>query len=292
VPIPQTKAEGVVTFRNLTEEEVTIPVGTVLTSTGLPGVRFVTVEHGKLEGGLKATVDIPVEAESAGATGNVEAETILAIEGDLGLLVTASNAEPATGGSNRLENAATETDLAYLREDLMEELEEQALEEMEAMLGSGDQIFADTLKVEQVLEEDYAPPLGQPSRKVTLTMQVEFVASYSSSDDLTELASTVLNASQPEGYAARDEPLSFETVSAHRTDNEGVTRWVVRVSRKLEKQVETGKIVPLVQGRDIAVAINRLENNLDISYAPKIQLTPEWWPWMPLIPFNISVETR
>ncbi len=40
VPVPQSKSEGMVTFRNLTEQEVTIPVGTILTSTGLPGVRF------------------------------------------------------------------------------------------------------------------------------------------------------------------------------------------------------------------------------------------------------------
>jgi hypothetical protein len=44
VPLPQNKAEGVVTFRNLTGEPVSIPAGTVLTSTGLPGVRFVTTE--------------------------------------------------------------------------------------------------------------------------------------------------------------------------------------------------------------------------------------------------------
>ena len=69
MPIPQTKAKGVVTFRNLTEEVVSIPVGTVLTSTGLPGVRFLTLEPGELTGGLKSTVDVPIEAENAGASG-------------------------------------------------------------------------------------------------------------------------------------------------------------------------------------------------------------------------------
>ncbi len=95
------------------------------------------MEHAELEGGLKATVDVPVEAEAAGAAGNVEAKTILAIEGDLGLLVTVTNAEPTTGGRDRLREAATERDLARLRKDLLEELEKQALEEMETMLGPG-----------------------------------------------------------------------------------------------------------------------------------------------------------
>ena len=292
VPVPQTKSGGVVTFRNLTENEVTIPMGTVLTSTGLPGVRFLTVEHGELEGGLKATVDVPVEAENAGEAGNVESETILAIEGDLGLLVTVTNAEPTTGGRDRKADAATERDLARLRKDLIDELEKQALEEMETILGSGDQIFVDTLEFEQILVEDFEPPLGQPGRKVTLTMRIEFTASYAAGEDLNELANTVLNASQPEGYVDTGQPISFETTDSHQTDNKGITRWTMRVSRKLEKQVDTWKIVSLIQGRNMAFAMSQLENNLDLPSAPEIQLTPDWWPWLPLIPFNIKVEMQ
>jgi hypothetical protein len=292
MPVPQTKAKGVVTFRNLTEKAVSIPAGTVLTSTGLPGVRFRTVEAGEVEGGLKSTVDVPVEAERAGASGNVEADTILAIEGDLGLLVTVTNAEPATGGSDRLTDAATEVDWARLHEDLLAQLEAQASKEMEATLATNDQLFSDTLKMEQILEENYDPPLGQPGKQVTLSMQVEFTASYASGEDLTELASTVLNASLPEGFVAMGAPLEFEALTPHLTDNDGITRWSVRASRQLERQVDTGKIIPLVQGRNPALATTNLKENLDVANAPEIRLSPEWWPWLPLIPFNITVESQ
>jgi hypothetical protein len=292
VPVPQTKAEGVVTFRNLTENEVNIPLGTVLTSTGLPGVRFLTTEQGDLSEGLNATIEVPVQAESAGAAGNVEAETILAIEGNLGLLVAVTNEEATSGGRDRIEKAATEKDLAQLREDLLDDLEQQARQDMEDMLKAGDQIFPDTLAVEQILSETYDPPLGQPSRKVRLDISVEFTVSYASGDDLTELASTVLNASQPDGYVSRNTPLTFDALNAAQTNSEGITRWAVRVSRPLEKKVDTGKIIPLVQGRSMAIAKMHLEDNLDLSTPPEIQLTPDWWPWLPLIPFNITVETQ
>jgi hypothetical protein len=292
IPVPRTKAKGVVTFRNLTERAVSIPAGTVLTSTGLPGVRFQTVEAGELEGGLKSTVDVPVEAESAGASGNVEAETILAIEGDLGLQVTVTNAEPATGGSDRMTEAATEADRAHLRDELLSQLETRALKEMEATLATNDQLFADTLKTEQILEEKYDPPLGQPGKQVTLSMQIEYTASYASGEDLTELASTVLNASLPEGFVATQTPLEFEPLTPRLTNNDGVTHWSVRVSRQLEKQVDAGKIIPLVQGRSPALATTNLKDNLDLADVPEIQLSPDWWPWLPLIPLNISVETR
>ena len=292
VPVPLVKARGVVTFRNLTEDEVSIPVGTVLTSTGLPGVRFLTMKSGNLEGGLKATADVPVEAESAGATGNVEAETILAIEGNLGLLVTVTNAESTKGGIDRLTDAATEKDLAHLREDLLGELRDQALGEMEATLATGDQLFPDTLKVDKVLEENYDPPLGKPGSAVNLSMRVEYTASYASGEDLAKLASTVLNASLPEGFVAAQAPLEFKPLSPRLTDESGVTRWSVQVSRPLEKLVDAGKIIPLVQGHRASVAVAQLENGLGLPSTPEIKLTPDWWPWLPLIPFNIAVETQ
>ena len=141
-------------------------------------------------------------------------------------------------------------------------------------------------------EEDYEPPLGQPGHKVTLSMRAEFAASYAAGENLNELADTILNASKPVEFVDTGKPLSFETINSHRTDNEGVTRWTMRVSRQLEKHLDTGKIIPLVQGREIAIATEKLEDNLDLPYTPKIRLTPNWWPWLPLIPFNITVETQ
>jgi hypothetical protein len=292
ISIPLIKAEGVVTFRNLTEQPLSIPAGTVLTSTGLPGVRFQTTEPGELEAGLEATVDVPVQAEEAGVAGNVDAETILAIEGNLGLQATVTNAEPTHGGRDRLTDAATEKDQANLRENLLAELETQAQQEMEGMLESNDQIFPDTLKAAQILEETYDPPLGQPGSSLKLSMRVEYTASYASGKDLTELASTVLNASQPGGFVDMGKPLKFDVVDPYQTNSQGVTRWTVRVSRQLEKQVNPGQIIPLVQGRSMAVAAGQLETKFKLSNAPEIRLTPRWWPWLPLIPFNITVDTR
>jgi len=292
VPVPVSRAEGLVTFRNLTEEPVTIPAGTVLTSTGLPGVRFVTVGTGELDAGLEATLNLPVEAESPGADGNVDAGAIQAIEGNLGLLVTVTNEEPTRGGRNRLAKAPTERDHTRLREDLLTDLEAQALSDLEALLAQDDQLFSDTLYLEDILEETYDPPLRRPGSNVKLSMRVTFTAWYASGDDLTELASTVLNASKPEGYVAANEPLSFEALNEQRTDSQGVTHWVMRVSRELIRQVDKGQIAPLVQGRSMAVAQAQLNEALDTPTPPEIRLSPEWWPWMPLIPFNITVDTR
>jgi len=292
IPVPKTKAEGVVTFRNLTEEEVTVPAGTVLTSTGLPGARFVTLETGELAGGLKATVDTPVLAEQPGAAGNVEAGRILAIEGNLGLQVAVSNAEPTTGGSDLVSPAATEADRERLRQALVDALQAKAQEQMQAQLAAGDVFFADTLALAQVVEETYDPPTGQPGRKVTLAMQVEFTASYASSADLAELAGAVLNASLPAGFVSSDAPLLLETLFPPVTDADGVTRWNMQAARTLARGLDLARVIPLAQGRSPQVASARLAESFSLAEAPGISLRPTWWPWLPLIPFNITVETQ
>jgi len=292
MPEPVSRAEGIVTFRNLTEEPVSIPAGTVLTSAGLPGVRFVTVGTGALEAGLESTLDLPVEAESPGTDGNVNAGAIQAIEGELGLSMTVTNEEPTTGGRNRQTDAPTERDQTRLREELLAELQTRALREMETQLAQDDQLFTDTLRVTDILEETYDPPLGRAGNSLKLSMRVTFTASYASGDDLTELASTVLNTSKPEGFAAADEPMSFETLDEQRTDSQGVTHWVMRVSRDLVEQVDEGKITSLVQGRSKVAAQAQVNDALGMPTPSEIQLIPEWWPWMPLIPFNITVKTR
>ncbi len=292
VAIPQNTARGMVTFRNLTDAPVTIPAGTVLTSTGLPGERFLTTEAGELEAGLQETVNVRVQAENPGATGNVEAGAIQAIEGNLGLLVTVTNEERITGGSDRMMEAPSERDMARLRESLLATLEDQALEEMKAMLMPGDQIFHDTLEAGEIVEENFDPSLGQAGKNVNLSMRVEFVVSYASGKDLTELASTVLNASLPGGFEATQAPLDFEPLDDHATDERGITRWSLRVSRQLSKKMDPAHVIPLVQGRSTAAAVRRLNESLSLSSPAEVRLEPDWWPWLPLIPFNITVEMR
>jgi hypothetical protein len=102
----------------------------------------------------------------------------------------------------------------------------------------------------------------------------------------------VLNASLPEGFVATQASLEFEPLTPRLTDDDGITRWSVRVSRQMERQLNAGKIIPLVQGHSLALATTRLKDNLVLAETPEIRLIPDWWPWLPLIPFNITVETR
>jgi len=290
MPVPETEAKGVVTFRNLTEEDVSIPAGTVVATISTDAsVQFVTLHNVKLPAGADETVDVPVQSMDAGAAGNVQAGALRVVKGDLGLKLAVTNDEPLTGGLNRVVDTASDADRDRLRENLLKRLKREALAELLSQLGQGDQLFTDTLIVEQVLEESYDPPPGQPGRKLSLTMQVEFSANYAAEDDLTELADLVLNASLEPGFSPSGEDFDFEQVGSRVTGEDGVTRWVVRVNRTLAKQVDSSYAAHLALGRRPRVAAQRILDHLSLAARPEIALKPDWWPWLPLLPFNISV---
>ena len=94
--VPQSKAKGIVEFRNLTEQTVPIPSGTIARNG--EGVRFVTTVDSEMEAGVGKILQLPVEALEGGMAGNLEPETITVIEGRLGLSLSVTNPEATTGG--------------------------------------------------------------------------------------------------------------------------------------------------------------------------------------------------
>ncbi len=288
--LPETKAQGTVIFRNLTDNPVRIPVGTILISSGLPGVRFETVESAQMPGGVNESMEVSIQAEVAGANGNVDADSIQAIEGNLGLSAVVTNPESTSGGKNRLAQAPTDEDRNQLMETLLDQLQVEALDRFENEQASGDEFLKDSVELAQILEERYEPPAGQPGQKLTLILEVEFSAAYISGDDLTELANSVLGASLPPGYVVAETPLEFESQNPFHADGPGVIAWNLSASRRIVKRIDTGQVILLVQGRRVEEASDRLISVLPLRSPPVIQISPAWWPWMPLNPLRYSFE--
>jgi len=44
-------------------------------------------------------------------------------------------------------------------------------------------------------------------------------------------------------------------------------------------------------GHRPATAVRLLNRSLPLAESPVIQVAPGWWPWLPLIPFRITVST-
>jgi hypothetical protein len=287
---PQSKARGNVIFRNLTQQSVEVPAGTVVKTSN--NIRFSTTETSQMEAGLGKMLEVPVEAVEAGLAGNVDADMIVVVEGRLGLLLSVTNPESTSGGREIPSLQASETDRERAKDQLMKSLEEEAHQTLAGEMTSGDVLLENTFAVSQILSEEYDPPAGAAGTKLTLTMQVEFSARYASAQDLTELASLALNASLPPGFLGQSEALTVKSVTTPVASADGSSRWTVRAERRIVQQINHSQVTQLIQGIRSQRVRPLLEKNLPLEKAPQLSLSPSWWPWVPIVPFRISVITE
>ncbi len=285
--VPQSKSQGEVEFRNLTQQALAVPDGTVVLAGA---VRFVTTEAVTVPAGKKILA--PVEAAEGGAAGNVEAEAINAIEGTLGLSLAVTNPAALTGGRELASVQANDADRKRVKESLLKELREMALEQLQGELQPNDLLFANTLLLTQTLSEKYDPPPGGVGARLTLTMQVEFAAQYASASDLTELATLAMNAALPSGFRPAAGSVTVTPLSVPVLVEEGTLRWNLRAERTIQQVFDPLVVTQLVQGLGVTEARSNLESALPEAAQPALELAPTWWRWVPLLPFRIDLVTR
>jgi len=290
--VPQSRSRGVAVFRNLTQQAVTIPAGTVIRTAEEEAVRFVTTSAGEVDQGVGRLLELPIEALEGGLSGNVDAEMILVVEGRLGLSIAVTNPAPLTGGREVPSLQASDADRERAKAQLMKSLESQAREQLAEEMKAEDILFEDTFAVSQVLSEVYDPPAGAAGTKLTLAMQVEYSAFYASASDLTELAQLALNASLPSGFRAPSGALTVRAESEPTLDEDGSAHWTIRAERRIVQSVNSAQVAQMLQGVRSQRAQAQLEENLPLDGSPEIKLSPPWWPWMPIVPFRISVVVQ
>ncbi|MDO9302556.1 MAG: baseplate J/gp47 family protein [Anaerolineales bacterium] len=289
ISVPKSKSKGVARFTNLSQGEVNIPAGTVVAAK--PSTRFVTLNDTRLPAGVDQFVDVPIEALELGAQGNVAADTITIVEGSLGLSISVTNPNPLKGGANSQLIGATDADRAKLREVVMDNFRRDAESKLRAQIAPADILLMDTFEVAQIIEENFTPPAGQPGITLGLTMQVEFSAHYVLDDDLKKLSLSTLNASVENGFEATASPV-YKVITDPSTDNSGVSHFDLEVTRTLLRQLDVLQVFSIVRGQKPESIKDELVSKLSLRKESEITITPSWWRWLPLIPFNISVTTH
>jgi hypothetical protein len=289
--VPDAPAKGLVRFRNLTTTLTGIPAGTVISTQTSPVIRFATTVDAVVEAGAGKTVDVPVQAVEAGSNGNLPADALVAIEGDLGTSVAVTNPDPMTGGTDRTARIQTAANRLRLHDALLAELLAECKTNLSKALNVGDTFFPDTTTVSQVLGETYFPAESQSSDTLSLTMRIQCQAHYASLEDVNALAGMSLDAVLPDGFAPVSGGLVVQPAGVPVTDTDGITRWDVQAQRLLRARLDPLTVLQLCLGRRPSEAAQRLDASLPLAGSPVFQITPTWWPWLPLIPFRITIVT-
>ena len=98
-------------------------------------------------------------------------------------------------------------------------------------------------------------------------------------------------ASIPQGFSPTG-GLTLNPLEEPFTDASGITRFPLQATQSTLRDVNIMQVFNLIRGRNTQKAAATVKEVLSLQNEPQIKITPSWWPWMPLIPFNISVEVK
>ncbi|MCC6146765.1 MAG: baseplate J/gp47 family protein [Anaerolineaceae bacterium] len=283
---PDSFAAGEALLTNLTEKPITVPVGVVFLTLGEPAVGFISLEEAQVSGGVGKTASVKIKSQQPGSSGNVAAGEIRAIVGSIGSNLLVENPEATVGGSDRIRPVASEEDYTALRARLVSSLEQGALQEMQAKAGEGRRLLPQTLKLEEVVEEERQPAAGQAGDLLILRMRVEYSAWTIAPDELEEMIAQVFDASLPVGFVASSDGVQILQIDDPVVSGKGA-EWEVVARRRIRASWEKEEVAFAILGKTRVQGEKTLAEMFPLQSSPIIRLHPAWWPRIPLIPFQI-----
>jgi hypothetical protein len=288
--IPDKPATVMLEFVNHSDKVLTLPVGTIISTLGSNRIRFKTISPVE----TKATPGTPVLVEAVairpGTSGNLPSNSLVAIEGKLGIDFSVTNPTPTSGGLDATVPVPSEQDLQTLRSKLITKLIQRAMELVQSKLPADDTLIISSATISDIAEETYSPPIGMPAEQVKLFLRAKIVAQIVSGGVLRNMATPFLDSSIPIGYTPVVNSMSFTSLGPPALGSDGKIHWSVNATRKLNADISSIKTVESIRWLTKSKAAERLSAELPIAKPPQIKLLPMWWPRMPILAMRITLE--
>ena len=289
VLVPSGPAAGEVVLTNLTSEAVDVPQGAVVLAGGEAPVRFLVTESGTLPPGPGTVLTTTVTAVLPGSGGNVPAGAVSAVEGLLGLQVTAANPAPITGGTDVRLAAPTELDRGRASRELLDALRLTAAGELAALVGPEDVVLSPSPTRVATEQETFLPEENGPSDLVEVTLRVEFRIFVVPRAGLEAMARLVLDAGLEQGFEPVGTEVEIEFLTQPAPEADGSAAWEMSVSRPIRSVPDPGSLVFDLLGKTPAGAARILSAAFPLAGPPEIVISPSWWPRLPLLPVQIEL---
>jgi hypothetical protein len=282
-------AAGIVNLYNLTNEDISLPEGLLLTAhaDGL-SAQFETRQAVNLPGGQAAPQAVSLRALEPGVAFNLPSRVNWAAPGDLGLSIRVENPVPLNGGSDITLPAVSAQDMQNARTALLAQIDASARETAWLQTPEGQLLVKDSLIRDEILSSRLTPELGTPAQEAMLTLQVRYAAWVLRQDELKGLAGAMLDTLLPEGFAAANGASEIVfSGDLQRTENGFIQN--VQLARTIERAFPPEQVTSLLLGQEIGLAGNILSRHFHLDQAPQIDVSPRLWPLLPFFRFQYEI---
>ncbi len=286
--IPTQFATGTVIFRNLTNQRLEIPTGTVVRTITADVVCFKTTKTIVLDAGIDVERTVPVIALNPGVAGNVKADEIQAVEGDIGGNVVVNNPAGISGGVDTKTTAPSVADYENARQELLHQLKIKVTEEF-SQQGDSDVFLRldELIHLDEILVEKHNPEIGMPADQFQLTLEVRYLVSYLSIKDVQNLAAQTLQTNLAPGYQLLSG--TFRVLPQGTPEIVPESREVrvkVRASQDAMRTISETDILALVVGKSVTVARSNLASRFE---EVQLSIQPSFVNRLPWLAFRIKV---
>lgn len=286
-------ATGDVVLFNLTSQEITAPAGLEVETAD--GIIFRIDEELTLPPGPETFAGVPVTAVGPGEAGNVDAQAINEILGDLTEELAVLNNDPTAGGENRNANVVTQDDVDLLDGLVSGAIQQRGLELLRERFEGEDSedqrvIIEGTLNTREITGA-LSPELGGEGDFVflrttalvsVLTVDYEVIQRY---------AAQAMAAEAEEGLVVDPETVLFDIITA---ENISETQTSVDISFQANGQAGTAidkdEVEDLVRGKSEDGAREALEERYELEEPPEVDIGPGPIDWVTRFGFRLDVE--
>jgi len=284
------KATGRVTFTNLGNDPVRVPLGTIInTSTGTP-VEFRTTNEVTVPGGAGQRADAPVEAVEEGVQGNVLPNTINTVSGALRFRVRVTNPNGTSGGGVQQVAIVTQTDRDRLLAETTARAEASAYERLRAELEPGEWLSPASVQT-FIIAQAFSGFNDEEADQLELNLSV--LAQGTAVEDalISEAALTELRqAVPPRGRLVADTLLVQRQPGA--TAIERTLQFTVTASADYVIPIDPDEVSAAIAGLTPAAASAEVQRRWQLARPPEIYRDPEFLSTLPVLPNRIQVRVE
>lgn len=281
-------ARGSVVFTNQSNRAVTIPAGTIISTSTGDRVDFRTLNNVELAPNQGARATVNVEAMTPGTRGNVRANTITTVSGALRTQVQVTNPNATGGGASALVAVVKQEDRDRLLADVTAQIESQAYQRLLPELQEGEWMPPDSVQT-FVIAQYFDHFNDEPAEELNLTLRI--LARGVGVDQRTAQlgALSALEREVPSrGRLVADSLRYFVNPEVTRIGN-GVSFDVVAQGSYVIP-VDAQEVRSVIVGLPPQDAASRLQQQLLLAGTPEFYLDPDWFGVLPHFGSRIQVR--
>ncbi len=276
---PTAFATGKVNLINISGRTLNVSAGLRVASES--GVVFELLEGFPLQPG-KSRLS-PARAVEPGPAGNLKAGKIMHVLGPLGISLKADNPEAMSGGEEAWRNAISTADWKSLQDSLAEKIRTQASDSLRALAGDSRMVVEESLRLVFDPLDQPDLPVNAPADTVGMTLHAAASLRACPADPVRLRAVEFLRSRLQPG-----ETLSADGLGILLMENPDGGIGLSAAGKAVELP-DPNAMAMALRFQSAAGAVSILRDRFRALDVTRIDLTPAWFPLLPLFPYQIEV---